>query len=265
MNKQTIIEEILGNFRVPEGHTQEEIWDKIDSKIKSDNSSSKTKSFIQKILPFGVAASLALAFLFVWNDNSTSFTSNLEYKTIDLPDGSTVDLGPHSTLEFLFEENSRTIKLEGSAYFNVVKGKPFTVQSTNCEVTVLGTSFKVNDFKNNFDVKCYTGLVQVAAQNEIRKLTAGKGVNSSNNLAVYSHNQKYLEVKNSLDYQNEYLSTLITDLELKKNLVIRNNTSVNPIVNYTIQDESNVEIVNTLATISGLTPLKIDENTFELN
>jgi len=264
LNKETVLKEILDNFQVPEGRTKKENWAQVDSKIKISEGNLISNRSMKRFIPFGIAASIALAFMFLWNPGETTYSSNLEYKAIDLPDGSIAELGPNSSLSYADNGKSRLLELEGTAYFKVVRGKPFIVESRSCEVKVLGTSFKLSDLENNFDVKCYTGLVQVSADQKVYKLNAGKGINSFRNNSLYEHSQNYNDAKESLEYNSEYLSSILLDLKVKRGINITNHSTSNPVISYSINDESTAEILTTLSTISGLKLLKLSENTYEL-
>ena len=70
-----------------------------------------------------------------------------EKLTTKLPDGTTVILNSESTLYFpeSFNDDTRAVRLEGEAYFNVAKNpaKPFIVQSGPVKTTAVGTQFNV--------------------------------------------------------------------------------------------------------------------------
>lgn len=83
-----------------------------------------------------------------------------------LPDGSTVYLGAASKLIFpeQFKSNSRTVKLEGEAFFEVSRNpnQPFIVHTGTVQTRVLGTSFKIEAFRNQaLIVAVATGKVRV--------------------------------------------------------------------------------------------------------
>jgi len=76
----------------------------------------------------------------------TVSTANQEHKSVQLPDGSTAYLNYLSSIAFVdeFDEDIRSIKLNGEAFFSVVKeSRPFIVSTNNAKVTVLGTEFNV--------------------------------------------------------------------------------------------------------------------------
>ena len=89
-----------------------------------------------------------------------------------LPDGSQVTLNGNATLQYTsaFGKDERRVVLTGEAFFDVTKSDaPFTIETFNATVTVLGTSFNVQASPGAADaetlVSVETGIVQVAAKN----------------------------------------------------------------------------------------------------
>lgn len=74
-------------------------------------------------------------------------------RTIDLPDGSSVQLNASSLLKYpeKFTKQVREVYLDGEALFNVVKqrNKSFTVYSNKQKINVLGTKFNVMDYSED--------------------------------------------------------------------------------------------------------------------
>jgi transmembrane sensor len=95
-------------------------------------------------------------------------TARAERKKVVLFDGTTIWLSPSSTLEYPDQliGNSREVKLEGEAFFNVAKDKkhPFIIHSDHMDTRVVGTSFNVQSFKGQADsrVTVVTGIVKVS-------------------------------------------------------------------------------------------------------
>ena len=74
------------------------------------------------------------------------------FATVDLPDGSTVELNSGSAIEYarsfwrlpFVEAPERSVRLVGEAYFAVeTDGRPFIVETADARVRVLGTEFNV--------------------------------------------------------------------------------------------------------------------------
>lgn len=95
---------------------------------------------------------------------------------LTLSDGTKVWLNSGTTLRYpdRFGENSRSVSVIGEAYFKVVKmpDKPFTVNSNNLKVEVLGTSFNFSAYQED----TYTSVTlvegKVSVQDSLGKNTA---------------------------------------------------------------------------------------------
>lgn len=133
-----------------------------------------------------IAASVALFivsyFIFV-NGRSYMETGFGEQQTITLVDGSQVRLNARSSISYNSRrwKKERIITLDGEAFFDVVKGNKFTVDTKNGRVEVLGTQFNVNSSNNFFEVFCYEGKVQVIITDSTFVLLPGKGLRKMGN------------------------------------------------------------------------------------
>lgn len=80
-----------------------------------------------------------------------------------LPDGSQISLNAESSVSFhpYWWKISRKVSLDGEAFFEVSKGRKFTVESTNGTTQVLGTSFDIYARSDAYNVTCITGTVRV--------------------------------------------------------------------------------------------------------
>jgi transmembrane sensor len=90
---------------------------------------------------------------------------------VTLSDGTKVWLNAASALSYstaLNDRGERRVKLAGEAYFEVAKDKqhPFVVESGGQEVTVLGTHFNINAYKDEPGIKTtlIEGSVKVAGE-----------------------------------------------------------------------------------------------------
>lgn len=91
--------------------------------------------------------------------------------TVDLPDGSTVELGGGSSLRYrpFLGRSERRVELKGEAFFSVEKGRrPFIVVTFNAAITVKGTTFNVrawpDDPVRETAVALASGRVEVTAR-----------------------------------------------------------------------------------------------------
>lgn len=88
--------------------------------------------------------------------NTLSTPKGGQYK-LALPDGTNVQLNAASSITYptSFQGNNRVVSITGEAYFEVTRdpSKPFTVKTYKDEIVVLGTSFNVNSYTDEPDVK----------------------------------------------------------------------------------------------------------------
>lgn len=85
--------------------------------------------------------------------------------TDTLSDGSVVTLNKNTTFTYprYFAGNTRAVKLDGEAFFNISpdKTKPFIITANGVDVKVVGTSFNVKSSDEKTEVIVETGLVEV--------------------------------------------------------------------------------------------------------
>ncbi|HAI84386.1 MAG TPA: hypothetical protein DCL43_12030 [Chitinophagaceae bacterium] len=121
-----------------------------------------------------------------------------KYKLI-LPDGSKVWLNAASSLRYpvAFVGNERRVEITGEAYFEVAKDatKPFKVALNNMEVEVLGTSFNVNGYADEDEVKTtlLEGKVKVSANSSTKFLAPGQQAQLKSTGAIAISNNANLE------------------------------------------------------------------------
>ncbi len=86
-----------------------------------------------------------------------------QFRTINLPDGSSVRLNVSSRIKFrenFMAHATRSIYLEGEAYFDVASmpEKPFVIESNGVKTEVIGTSFNISAYPNQSNV--YVSVVE---------------------------------------------------------------------------------------------------------
>tara|TARA_B110000495_G_scaffold202938_1_gene224679 strand:- start:2186 stop:3052 length:867 start_codon:yes stop_codon:yes gene_type:complete len=182
-----------GAVEIPFTESKEEIWLQLESKIDFEKTNTKIIKF-----NWIKYASAAIVVLFL----STSFFSRFytetistkygETKTHQLPDGSKVLLNVDSKLSYTpywFNIN-RSLSFEGEAFFEVMKGKKFIVNSSFGTTEVLGTSFNVFSRENNYKVFCKIGLVKVT------------NINTRENVLLHPNQMASLEI-NTLKFTDK--------------------------------------------------------------
>jgi transmembrane sensor len=130
-------------------------------------------------IPIGLAAAAAVVFGFFWSSPpayfsagsnamfATSATTKIGgFRTLDMPDGSVVQLNTDSRVDVQFTRAERRVRLSrGEAHFTVAKdsARPFFVTAGDIEMRAVGTAFNVRLHAATVEVLVTEGSVQVAA------------------------------------------------------------------------------------------------------
>ena len=178
---------------------------------------------------YGIAATIALliiSFLVYDRLAEVSYTAqNSEKTTVELPDGSIVLMNAGSELShkrWNWTDN-RSLQLNGEAFFDVVKGSSFKVETTMGSVTVLGTKFNVKVSTDYFEVACYEGSVRINTDSDSTILKAYQGYrriqNQTKSLAVKLTEPSW--INNESNFDNIPAEYIIEELEKQYDLQIK--------------------------------------------
>ncbi len=138
------------------------------NKIIDDHSNSSQNSNKQVKWRYWMAASVVIvallslsSYYLFFNTLKPSFitvkTKTGQTLNITLDDGSTIQLNAKSAITYpkRFGDKERIVSLSGEAFFNVARNakKPFIINTQNISTTVLGTSFNIEAYKTQKDIK----------------------------------------------------------------------------------------------------------------
>jgi ferric-dicitrate binding protein FerR (iron transport regulator) len=182
----------------------------------------------------GIAASFILLlgiFSFLYLFNTTEYSSDFGKKlTFELPDGSKVMLNAKSTIKYNKQnwKNDRVLNLNGEAYFDVEKGKKFTVKTPQGNIIVLGTEFNVNASTDFLKVVCYEGKVRVNdnINNKNIVLTPSKGYQNTiknDTLSLTTKNNEPEWLQNISVFESTPLKNVFETLEKQYDLSFKYN------------------------------------------
>ena len=183
-------------------------WERLKVRMGNQNNSAGLilgKSRNKRVLrALGVAASISLLFalttftIYTFQQNAKSastlneVTAPLGSRTnLVLPDGSSVWLNSGSKLTYTsgFGRKTRDVSLSGEAFFDIrhQEGKPFTVNSGDLHIEVLGTTFNVKAYpeENTIETTLVKGKVTVKLNSE-----------ESGQVIVLKPNEKLIYSKN---------------------------------------------------------------------
>ena len=204
---------------------EEKMFAKIFQEEKKKTSPGKGRRiFLSSWVKYGVAASvLLLATWLFWPEfNVVKYDLAAGERTeATLPDGSTFVLNAESSLTYNKEnwKTSRTLNLEGEAFFEVKKGSDFTVKTPNGMVTVLGTKFNMQARNNTLEVNCQSGQVAVSNKDGVvfGELLANDAIRISGDGTIESWKtspaEKAIWVDGTFSFKNVSLSVVLEELE----------------------------------------------------
>ncbi len=176
----------------------------------------------------GVAATLLAIIYFTFGGDSTKMlsTSLAEIKTIQLPEGSRVQINASSILSY--DENefleNRQLKLDGEAFFEVKKGSSFVVITAKGRVEVLGTSFNVFARDEILKVFCETGKVAVISDFDKTILNPNEKVlikGKMHQTQIVSENKRIDWIDGIFHYDQSMLQEIVLELERQLDLEIK--------------------------------------------
>lgn len=176
-------------------------WLKLQERIKSEHVVEQRQStFTFKYSYIAAAASLltlvalSVSVWFYYNPTTITLANMAQSNTIIriLPDGTQVFVGQNTVLEYpkRFVGKTRTVKLKGEAYFDVVKNhsKPFVINTSNAVIRVVGTSFNLKATNEQVQLKVTEGKVTItlAANPKSALVQAGEAaIASKNDIITY--------------------------------------------------------------------------------
>lgn len=224
----------------PDAAKLDAIWNAVDEKTalgtplpstprKGDRSAmSRTRSpRLFKAQWLAVAAVVIIGVLGVrtWFSPLTITVPYGETLSVKLPDGTDVELNSGSRLLYARSfGDERNVKLEGEAFFDVVKeNRPFIVETFNSSVHVLGTSFNVKawDEEAKTIVALQSGSVQVTGVNtdDAMELSPGQVAQvEEEHIFMHADEDGLLSSsiawrKGGFAYSEEDLGAIIRDIE----------------------------------------------------
>ena len=199
-------------------------------------------------------------------------TAELDRQEIALPDGSQVWLKENAQLSYVedFDGDTRQLKLEGAAFFDVAKNpaKPFIIQAGEGTVTVLGTSFSIDTDNISTEVLVKTGKVAFKATNETDPVLLTKNMKAEfqtgTNASIVNTKVSLNELawqSGVLQYRGESLKQILVDVEKAYDISIE--LTNKDLANCTFTDILELEGKTVAQALAGLltqTELNLVEN-----
>lgn len=177
MNTEEKILNFSAGLLVPSGISQKEALANLLQKMDT----AKPAKIRNIKLYFQAAAAvfvLLIGFSAVFSafSKSTERTNFAEQSEITLPDGTKAVLNADTKISWSAKHfaDERKLTLKGEAYFDVVKGTRFLIETKSGMVEILGTQLNIFSRNNEFRVSCITGKVKVTSVGDVQIITPGE-------------------------------------------------------------------------------------------
>lgn len=225
-----------------------------------------------------IAASITfIGMLFFLSIPVTVEVPNAELATVNLPDGTKITLNSGSELSYsrLYNTIGRSVTLSGEGYFKVKSDpdKPFTVNTANSSIKVLGTEFNLADWdhKSGTKVKLTVteGTVEFAEKKNAESIILNEKesaiINQSSELipSTLELNKMVAWLSNNLAFQNETLLSAFGTLERRFDIKIdldKDLAAEQETITAFYHDPKDPEsIIQDICTIKGLSYQKISK------
>lgn len=204
--------------------------------LKTNSAFNTTKETKIRTLPLllkiaAIFVLLAISYVFIATLPTNIQAPMATIETVELPDNSKITLQENASV--IFKKYgwpfNREVTLEGEAYFEVAKGKTFTVATSKGTVQVLGTKFNVNTKNNNFIVTCYEGLVAVTVNGLTTNVTPGNSFTFGDTpLQHIVYTTKPTWILNESSFADVPLDNVLMEIENQYRVSIKtNNIDVN--------------------------------------
>ena len=191
----------------------------------------------RRLIWMALAGLLVVAGTFAWWSRPVTQVAGLgERLTVELPDGSHVELNSGSQLRYArWFDDERSVQLVGEAFFDVVEDERlFTVATFNAQVEVLGTRFGVRawpgDLEDGTTIALEAGRVSLAPAGhparavilkagEMRRLSEGDVLDLQDSSSV-SVDDAIAWRHGDLVYRDQRLGVVLQDVERRFGVAI---------------------------------------------
>ena len=107
-------------------------------------------------------------------------------------------------------------------FFEVTRGNPFHISTSNADITVLGTSFNVCSRGNLFKVSCITGKIKVNTATQSVEITPGESATlKGNDLISYPDKNSGTSagwIRGEFYFENSSLDIIFKEIERQFNV-----------------------------------------------
>jgi ferric-dicitrate binding protein FerR (iron transport regulator) len=203
-------ESLAGRSHIRWEKSKEQVWMDLEKRLGNEPAARSVNFF--RSWP-GIAMAAGIALLTGMSALIGFYTKTVDvpagqHLEVSLPDKSIVRLNAQSTLSYKpFQwKLARTVKFEGEAWFDVMKGKQFEIVSDKGRTVVLGTTFNIYSRNSDYQVTCITGKVKVIEIAGTQEVILNPGQQASLSPDGYLAIQSDINTEQTLSWLNNKFS-----------------------------------------------------------
>lgn len=248
------IERMIFNTQIRWGKSKEEVWMDLGKKMQTVPSAGEIiffRAWMKIALAAGIAILIGISSLVMFYTKTINVPMG-QHAEIYLPDNSMVNLNAHSTISFkpLLWKFRHTVRFEGEAYFDVMKGEKFEVISDRGNTLVLGTTFNIYSRNGDYLVTCISGKVKVSGKSGKKNVILNPGqlalLNMEGELVVKSGidtDQTVSWLNNKFSFTSVQLSKVFEEIGRQYGVIINIPEDIEHIYTGSFMKEDSVENV----------------------
>lgn len=209
----------LGKFPFEETGLVERAERRLGKRLEQEKQRKQKVFKLRSTLRYAAAAVavmvLAAGLTYLFRDKAEEWVvasaTHGQVREMLLPDGTKVWLNQSSVLKYprTFEGKERHVYLDGEAYFEVARNheKPFTVNSSDMDVRVLGTSFNIKCRPDNSfaETTLIEGEVEVRDKSDKGRITLSPGQKAVLNRVTGRMQVKQVDPKMEIVWHNDLI------------------------------------------------------------
>lgn len=178
-------------------------------------------------IAFGLVAAVLFVGVTVWKSPGEApfllaETGYGETKTLDLADGTSIELNTDTELGYNYSDNQRRVQfVDGEAYFEVEKDptRRFEIVAGDHLVTVIGTAFNLKYLDRRLDLSVVEGVVSISSPSSSSSIRVAQG----EALSIGDNGEIVRRVVNptialawrsgAIAFENQILEAILSDID----------------------------------------------------
>nr|NQU91486.1 FecR family protein [Bacteroidota bacterium] len=263
----------FSKIEIPFDKSRQDVWELLAGKLEEKPEATKIRFFRNRFVTTIAASVLILlgTFSVMRFYSKTIVNPRGQHITVNLPDGSVVELNAQSTLNYhpYWWNFSRKIDFSGEGFFRIAKGGKLEVSSAAGKTIVLGTSFNIYARNNIYKVTCVTGKVKVVSSTSEEAILTPNyhaEIDPAGSIMVKKLENPEAPTRwtnHMFNFTSAPLMLVIGEIERQYNVAVKTNTHLDLVyTGYFSKDMPVEQVLNLICKPFGLTFVKKSDDQY---